>query len=245
MTIKRLAVITPMLNEQRNIPWCLATVGLVGKRLRSDGIELLHVIVDDGSTDDTAALLDVNDANQEAFGISIRVIRHSRNRGATAAIWTAITQVDADAYVLLLPADMQDPPSVIPDMVTKWRSGHDAVYGVRMNRGAVESRIMVALRNCYYLIIAALSGGTVVANAGTFALADRRIVDELRGWRAAHPGSTPQLSTFIVRFVKNPAIVQFDWQPRRAGNSRYGLLRLIREAWRGIRWCREWRIVCQ
>lgn len=240
---RTLCIITPMYNEQGNVWRCVRAVqDDAARSLLGQGWDVVHAIVDDGSTDGTTGVLDRLKDDVRAGGWNLRVFHHATNYGANIAVWTALENVDADAYVLHLPADLQDPPGVIPEMMKVFDGGKFlAVYGQRKGREGVESKAMVLARDLYYRIITLFSGGPVIPHAGTFVVVDRGVVNDMRAWHAYHPCVFPYLSTFILRLIKDSMwAVPFEWQPRRVGKSHYSVWKLIGETLKAIRWCRDW-----
>lgn len=104
----------------------------------------------------------------------VTVISHSRNFGSQMAFTSGMRQSIGEA-VILMDGDLQDPPEVIPDLVSEWNQGHDVVYGIRATRD--ESPAMEALRKLFYRLYRSLSYVTVPLDAGDFSIVSRRVAD--------------------------------------------------------------------
>ena len=132
-----------------------------------------YIMVDDGSTDATASVI----SQLIASGVPIKLLRLSRNFGHQSALAAGLDHSQSD-IVVIMDADLQDPPEIIPAMVKLWRSGYDVVYGIRKNRrGSVLKR---GAYWCFYRIYKALSEVAVPVDSGDFSLMDKRVVEAMR-----------------------------------------------------------------
>jgi dolichol-phosphate mannosyltransferase len=138
------------------------------------------VLVDDGSTDgSTERILALADRDPH-----VRPVLFSRNFGHQLAI-TAGTDYSRGRAVVILDADLQDPPEVIPEMVARWREGYEVVYGIRSEREG-ESWFKKATALLFYRLISRITDIRIPLDAGDFRLLDRQVVDVLRGMRERH-----------------------------------------------------------
>jgi dolichol-phosphate mannosyltransferase len=162
------SVVAPMLNEE-------GTAQLFCERVRTamDGLPWELVLVDDGSSDETPVIL----AQLAAEDPRIKVITLSRNFGHQTAITAGLDHAGGDA-VVMIDADLQDPPELIPSMVEHWRAGSDVVYTTRTHRTG-ESRFKLTTARWFYSILGRVADVPLVANAGDFRLLDRRALDAL------------------------------------------------------------------
>jgi len=164
-----LSIIVPVYNEEEVLPEFCA-------RLRAAlttvpcAAEILFV--DDGSLDSTPELLEKLASEDER----VRVLRFTRNFGHQAALCAGIDHCTGDAAVLM-DADLQDPPELIPQFLEKWQQGYEVVYGVRTKREA--TRFLQVAYKAFYRVFRALSYIDVPRDAGDFSLMDRRVVDSL------------------------------------------------------------------
>jgi len=162
------SVVAPMLNEE-------GTARIFCDRVRDamDGLPWELVIVDDGSKDGTPAIL----AEIAAGDPRVKILTLSRNFGHQMAITAGLDHAIGDA-VVMIDADLQDPPELIPTMVEHWRAGSDVVYTTRTDR-AGESRFKLTTARWFYNVMAKVSDVPLVANAGDFRLLDRTALDAL------------------------------------------------------------------
>jgi glycosyltransferase involved in cell wall biosynthesis len=136
---KLISIVTPTFNEEDNVPECHAAV----KRLFETelaGYDHEHIFCDNASTDGTVRVLkEIALADPH-----VKIIANSRNFGPFRSTFNGILSCSGDAVLCLLPADLQDPPEVIPKMVRLWEDGYQVVYGVRKTRE--ENVLMTAVR---------------------------------------------------------------------------------------------------
>ena len=162
------SVVAPMLNEE-------GTAQLFCERVRTamEGLPWELILVDDGSSDETPVIL----AQLAADDSRIKVLTLSRNFGHQMAITAGLDHAAGDA-VVMIDADLQDPPELIPTMVEHWRAGSDVVYTTRTERTG-ESRFKLTTARWFYRILGRVADVPLVANAGDFRLLDRRALDAL------------------------------------------------------------------
>ncbi|HVY41173.1 MAG TPA: glycosyltransferase family 2 protein [Polyangia bacterium] len=136
------------------------------------GVDYEIIFVNDGSPDDTAAVL----KELTARDARVLAIEHSRNFGSQNAFLSGMEVATGDA-VVLLDGDLQDPPEVIPALYEKWREGNEVVYGRRARREM--SALMSLACRIFYRVFRGMAYVPVPVDAGDFSLMDRRVVDEL------------------------------------------------------------------
>jgi dolichol-phosphate mannosyltransferase len=208
-----ISVVAPAYDEVELIDQFVARTlaAMAGERL-----EL--VIVDDGSTDGTAERLDeLADAD-----VRVRVIHLSRNFGHQAALTAGLEHARGDA-VVMIDADLQDPPEVIGDLLERWRDGADVVYAVRAAR-AGESRFKLSTARWFYRVFNSLTEVRMEANSGDFRLLDRRALDALLSMRER----SRFLRGMTVWVGFNQTGVTYERDPRAAGETKYTLRRMVR-----------------
>ena len=166
-----LSVVTPCYNEESNVAElhervaaALASVG---------GLEYEHIFIDNASTDDTVGVL----RRLAARDTRVRVIINARNFGHIRSPYHAMLQAGGDA-VMLVVADLQDPPELIPEFVRKWREGSLIVAGIKAE--SQESATMFAIRKAYYGFVARIGEHKLLQNFTGFGLYDRRVLDAMR-----------------------------------------------------------------
>ncbi|MEJ7798094.1 MAG: glycosyltransferase family 2 protein [Solirubrobacteraceae bacterium] len=162
------SVVAPMLNEE-------GTARVFCERVRAamDGLPWELVVVDDGSSDETPAILaELADADPR-----VKVVTLSRNFGHQMAITAGLDHAAGEA-VVMIDGDLQDPPELIPTMVEHWRAGSDVVYTTRTERTG-ESRFKLTSARWFYSIMGRVSSVPLAPNAGDFRLLDRAVLDAL------------------------------------------------------------------
>jgi dolichol-phosphate mannosyltransferase len=167
----RLSVAVPLYNEESVLPELLRRTGAVLESLAGGPHEI--VLVDDGSSDRTLEILEAEAAhNPRIVGVAL-----SRNFGHQAALTAALDHCSGDA-VVVMDADLQDPPEVIPRFVEKYRDGYDVVYATRAHRK--EAWWLKLSYFLFYRLLAMLSQFDLPLDAGDFALISHRVVEQLR-----------------------------------------------------------------
>ena len=132
------------------------------------------VFVNDGSKDQTSAMLDQL-AEQDA---NVRVIHFARNAGHQIAVSAGLDYAAGDA-VVIIDADLQDPPELIPDMAAMWKDGVQVVYGKRRSRSG-ESFLKLKTADLYYKVMQSLTNNSFPRDTGDFRLVDKQVADVIR-----------------------------------------------------------------
>ncbi len=209
-----LSVVAPVYDEEALVEEFCVRV----RAALDDDVEFELILVDDGSTDETPRLLaELASADQR-----IRVITLSRNFGHQAALTAGLDHARGDA-VVMLDADLQDPPELIGEMVARWSAGADVVYAVRRER-AGETRVKLATARWFYRLFARLTQIDLAQNAGDFRLLDRRALDALSSMRER----SRFLRGMTVWVGFEQSAVPYDRDPRTAGETKYTLRRMTR-----------------
>lgn len=217
----RLSVALPLYNEEEVLPELLDRLGAVLDGLEGGPHEI--VCVDDGSRDRTAEMLE-EAARDEPRLVLVKL---SRNFGHQAAFSAALDHVTGDA-VVMMDADLQDPPEVIPEFVERWREGWDVVYARRARRK--ESWLLRLSYFVFYRLLSTMSDVRLPLDAGDFALLSRRVVDTLRSAPERHRYLRGLRSWAGFRQVG----VEVERAERAAGRSKYTPRKLFRLAFDGI-----------
>lgn len=217
-----LSIVSPMLNEQDGADAFISAVLDRCDHLDLESFEIL--IVDDGSTDRTPEILRSWTQRRK----EVRVLTLSRNFGHQAAITAGVFNAVGDA-VIVMDADLQDPPDVIPQMVERWRDGIDVVYGVRRTRDG-DSWIKRTVAGIFYRLLRWLSDTDIPADAGDFRLMSRPVVDVLK--------EMPERDRYTRGLVAwsgfSQEPVYFDRPERFAGTTKYPVGKLMRLAMAGV-----------
>ena len=175
---KLISIVTPCYNEEENVAELYRQVREVIATLPQYRFE--HIFIDNASRDRTVEILKGIAATDK----SVRIIVNSRNFGHIRSPYHALLQAKGDAVILLV-ADLQDPPPMIRDFVKKWEEGYRIVLGVKTN--SEETPAMFLIRKMYYNLIGRLSEITLTKNNTGFGLYDRRVMDVLRGINDPYP----------------------------------------------------------
>ena len=185
------------------------------------GLEVEILYVDDGSRDQTWSILQTLPSSAH---LTVRALTLSRNFGHQLAVSAGIERAKGDA-VVLIDADLQDPPEVLPEMIREWQNGWDVVYGVRTERDG-ESAFKRATAAMFYRLINKLSEVPIPVDTGDFRLMDRKVVDALM--------AMPEHDRFIrgmvswLGFRQKPLPYKRD--ARWAGETKYPLSKMIKFA---------------
>jgi len=221
--MKKITVITPCFNEEDNVEMCASELKKVMvEKLPSYDYE--HIFADNASTDSTLQKL----RKMAAIDSHIKVISNSRNVGPFRNMWNAMKSGTGDALIPLLPADLQDPPGVIPKLVENWENGFLVTYGVRANRQ--ESLMMRCARGVYYRIIKKFASAVIPLNSGEFLLADKKVIDSI----LAIDDQYPYIRGLIAQTGVQSASVPYTWVKRERGKSKNNFLSLIDQAINGF-----------
>lgn len=224
MVTPTITIIMPAYNEEAVLPAAFARLDALARRGPTDGCRYELLIVDDGSTDGTRDLI----LNHAAKRDNVDYVFLSRNFGKEDAMLAGLDRADGDAAVIV-DADLQDPPELIPDMVKLWREGYDDVYARRRSR-AGESRLKRLTAHWYYRLLAAMSPVTIQPDTGDFRLLDRRCVLALRRLREANRNTKALFSW--IGFRKKEFL--YDRDARVAGATKWNWPKLVRLALDGI-----------
>ncbi|WP_428458537.1 glycosyltransferase family 2 protein [Photobacterium makurazakiensis] len=216
-----ISVIVPMYNENAVLEICHERLCRALDKL-AQPCEIVYV--DDGSNDNSWSMV-------QQFSSSfhqIRSLRLSRNFGKEAAMSAGLQVATGDA-VIILDADLQDPPELIPEMVTEWKAGFDVVDMKRKQRHG-ESWFKRITASLFYKVINHLSEMPIPENVGDFRLIDRRVVNEII--------KLPERTRFMKGLLAWPGFrrttLLFDRDPRIAGETKWNYTKLCHLAFEGI-----------
>jgi dolichol-phosphate mannosyltransferase len=216
-----ISVVAPCFNEQDVLP--ITHQRLVNTLGSSPDFDLEIVYVDDGSNDATPAILD----DLMRSDGRIVVVPLTRNFGHQAAVTAGLLEAAGDA-VVVIDADLQDPPEVILTMIEKWQSGYEIVFGIRAARPEAWPKRLAYL--LFYRLLRALAEVDVPRDSGDFALIDREALDVLN--------ALPERNRFVrglrawIGFRQTG--VAYERPPRAAGFTKYSLFKLIKLSFDGI-----------
>ena len=217
-----ISVVIPCYNEQESIAETHRRLGALAAGRPGERFEF--VFVNDGSRDQTLELLRGIAASDDR----VRVVSFARNFGHQLAVTAGVDHARGDA-VVLIDADLQDPPEVIEDMIDRWKEGYEVVYGVRTDRPG-ESRFKRVTAHVFYRLLNWLSDTPIPLDTGDFRLMDRAVADVLR--------NMPERDRFIRGMVSWIGFRQLALPYRRAerfaGSTKYPLRKMLRFASDGM-----------
>lgn len=212
-----LSVVVPLLNEEEVLETSYRRLRSV---LEGMGIGYEIVFVDDGSDDRSPDIL----RSLAAADAHVRVLMLSRNFGHELATTAGLHHARGQAAVVI-DADMQDPPEVVPTFVAKWREGFDVVYGVRTRRAGEKPHRKLA-SFAFYRLMASIADVPIPKDVGDFRLMSRRVLDVYRQFE-----EEPRFFRGLVTWIGFKQIgVPFVREPRAAGTSKYRYGRLLKLA---------------
>jgi len=220
--MKLLSVVIPCFNEELVLPAAHERLSQAVSSIEGFDYEL--IFVDDGSRDRTYEIL----AELQSHDRHARVLKLSRNFGHQIAVTAGLESAGGEVIVVI-DADLQDPPEVIGQMVDLWRQGNHVVYGSRTTRPG-ESRFKLMTAKAYYRIINRLSDTAIPVDTGDFRLMDRKVVDVLLAMPERGRFLRGMVSWIGFRQVPLP----YEREVRHAGRTKYSLLRMVRFAMDGI-----------
>lgn len=216
-----ISIVLPVFNEAAGIK---NTIEILEKFIQYQTEQYELIFVDDGSTDKSIEI--INKAQNKYS--NIKIIEFSRNFGHQLAITAGIKYAKGDA-VVVMDADLQDPPSVIPNMIKKWHAGYDVVYGKRLVREG-ETLFKKITAKTFYRVMQKISNIDIPLDTGDFRLMDRKVVNTLSKLKEPEPFVRGLVSW--VGFKQT--FVQYERQERLAGETKYPLSKMIRLASDGL-----------
>lgn len=220
--MKKISIVVPMYYEEEVANVCYERLTKVLNTLENYEIEF--VFVNDGSKDKTLPILE----EIAKADTKVKVISFSRNFGHQAAVTAGMKYTTGDA-VVIIDADMQDPPELILDMIKLWEEGNEVIYAKRKKRDG-ESAFKLFTAKMFYNILNGLSDVEIPKDTGDFRLADRKVIDAIN--------SMPEHNKFLrglfswVGFKQTP--IEYDRQERYAGKTKYPLKKMLKLASDGI-----------
>ena len=218
---KLLSLVVPAFNEEEAMEQSFERTY---RAMSSIGYPFEIIYIDDGSRDRTWEIISRLAREHE----EVKALRFSRNFGHQLAVTAGMDEAKGDA-VIIMDADLQDPPEVIADMVKAWEQGADIAYGKRMHRkGETAAKKFTAW--CYYRLLNMMSAYPIPLDTGDFRLLDKAVADEFRVLRE-HNRFLRGMSAWLGY---NAVPVEYVREERCAGKTKYTLKKMLRLAADGI-----------
>ena len=220
--MKKISVIVPMYYEEKVAEECYNRLTNVLKNIKDYEYEI--IVINDGSKDKTLEILEKLAQNDE----NLKVISFTRNFGHQAAVTAGLKYVTGDAIVII-DADMQDPPELIPEMLKLWEDGNEIIYGKRKTREG-ETAFKLLTAKMFYNTLNVLSDVEIPKDTGDFRLVDRKVVDTIN--------LLPEHNKFLrglfswVGYKQTP--FKYERKERFAGKTKYSLKKMLKLASDGI-----------
>ncbi len=219
---QKISLVIPMYDEEEVARQCYERV----KKCLVSITDYEHeiIFINDGSKDDTFTILSEIAKNDP----TVKVISFSRNFGHQASVVAGLQHISGEAIVIL-DADLQDPPELIPEMLSLWEQGYQVIYGKRKARKG-ESRFKLLTAKMFYETLTRLSDVDIPKDTGDFRLVDRKVVDAI--------SEMPEHNKFLrglfswVGYKQIP--FEYERQERLAGKTKYPLKKMIKLASDGI-----------
>lgn len=220
--MKKISVVIPMYNEEEVVKTSYLRIQKVMEELKQYDYEILFV--DDGSRDKTFNLLqEIAKENQK-----VKILSFSRNFGHQAAVTAGIQYVTGDA-VIIMDADLQDPPELLPEMIALWEEGNEVIYGQRRSRKG-ESAFKLLTAKMFYHTLNALSDVEIPKDTGDFRLVDKKVIDVIN--------TMPEHNKFLRGLFSWVGFQQkayfYEREERKAGKTKYPFQKMWKLASDGI-----------
>lgn len=220
--MKKVSVVVPMYYEEEVANECYKRLLEVCKGLEQYEYEI--IFVNDGSKDRTLEILEQIASKDK----NVKIISFSRNFGHQCAVTAGIKYVTGDAIVII-DADLQDPPELIPEMLKLWKDGNEVIYGKRKTRDG-ESAFKLLTAKVFYKTLNSLSDVEIPKDTGDFRLVDRKVIDVIN--------SLPEHNKFLRGLFSWVGFKQYEFEYERkerfAGKTKYPLKKMLKLASDGI-----------
>jgi len=220
--MKTISIVVPTYNEEQNIRNVYERVsGLFRNQLSNYQMELLFI--DNASTDSSQQIIEELTREDSR----VQAIFNAANFGFSKSSFYGLSQAEGDCAVMMY-ADMQDPPEVIPEFVAKWESGFEIVVGIKSK--SQENKLMYAIRGLYYEMLEKISEVEHIRQFDGFGLYDRVFIEEIRKLR----DPLPYLRGLVTELGSRRAEVEYEQQRRKKGKTSFNFWRYYDVAMLGI-----------
>lgn len=215
------SLVIPIYNEAAVIPQLIPRVQKFIAGLDGD-VEV--ILVDDGSSDSSYELL----LNAHRLDSQFKILRFSRNFGHQIAITAGMDYASGQA-VIVMDADLQDPPEVVSEMIARWKAGYEIVYAVRRKRYG-EGRFKLWTAKLFYRILQRFTDVRMPLDVGDFRLVDRKALNAFKDMRERHRYVRGMFSWIGFKQIG----VWYDRPQRAAGETKYPFIKMVNLALNGI-----------
>lgn len=220
--MKKISIVIPIYNEEEVVKTSYLRIKKVMEELKQYDYEM--ILIDDGSKDRTFHIVqEIAKENEK-----VKILSFARNFGHQAAVTAGLQYVTGDA-VIIIDADLQDPPELLPEMIDLWEEGNEVIYGQRKKRKG-ESAFKLLTAKMFYTTLNALSDVEIPKDTGDFRLVDRKVIDVIN--------SLPEHNKFLrglfswVGFKQKAFL--YERQERQAGKTKYPFKKMWKLASDGI-----------
>ena len=215
--MKKISVVIPMYYEEEVAQECYNRMSDVLKNINNYEYEI--IFVNDGSKDKTLEILEGIAENDK----NVKVISFARNFGHQCAVTAGLKYVTGDV-VVIIDADLQDPPELIPEMLKLWEDGNEVIYGKRKTREG-ESKFKLLTAKMFYKTLNALSDVEIPKDTGDFRMVDKTVVDVIN--------EMPEHNKFLRGLFSWVGFKQYAFeyerQERKAGKTKYPLKKMMNQ----------------
>lgn len=208
-----ISIVTPCYNEEDNITEIIVQIRQVMQSL--PGYRYEHIFIDNASSDKTVDKL----KSEAKIDNNIKIIVNSRNFGYIRSSMYGIYQATGDAIILIV-ADLQDPPEMIEEFVAKWKEGNDAVIGVKTTSD--ENKWMYKVRGSYYRVLSKMSENPVVEHFTGFGLYDKKVISAIKSINDPYPFFRGLLSEVGFKVSR----LEYNQPSRQRGSTKYNFYKL-------------------
>lgn len=220
--MKKISIVTPVFNEELNIPEIYAVIKKIMEEQCSQ-YDYEHIFIDNSSTDKSVEIL----KGLAGIDKKLKIIVNRRNFGGIRSPYHGLLSSTGDAAILIV-ADFQEPPELIPEFIKKWSEGHEIVLGVK--NSTEEKSWFFHVRKLYYKVLNQLSSVRLTENTTAFGIMDRIVLDELRKLDDPYP----YLRGLISDLGFEVETIDYVQKPRKHGVTTGNWYILYDWAWLGI-----------
>jgi glycosyltransferase involved in cell wall biosynthesis len=209
---KLISIITPTYNEEENV---LNLIKYVKEIMLGIDIDYVHLFIDNASTDNTISILE----SQSLINPHLRIILNNQNYGQLLSPYHALLNCEGDAAIIIA-ADFEDPPEIIPNLINEWRKGFQVVCA---QKNASNGDNLKFFRQYYYIFLELIAGKKIIKNFSGYGIYDRSVIDIFKN----NFEPSPYLRGLIVEYGFTYSIVYYKKNVRKKGISKNNLITLF------------------